>query len=58
MILLSYDEGRGHDAVKSLKDEYGSDTDVEWHHCDMGNLKEVRDTCIKIRNAEERLDLV
>lgn len=58
VILVSYEDERGSEAVQKLKDEFGAHVDVEWHQCDMGSLKAVRDTFTKIRDAQQRLDLV
>jgi hypothetical protein len=32
--------------------------EVEWIHCDLGNLEETRKVFCKIREKEERLDIV
>lgn len=58
IIIVSYDEGRGHNAIRKLKDEFGLDTQVEWRHCDLGNLKETRTVFSQLCETEKRLDLV
>lgn len=58
VILVSYDEERGHNAVRKLKEEFGLDSQVEWHHCDFENLKKTRTVFSRLCEMEKRLDLV
>jgi NAD(P)-dependent dehydrogenase (short-subunit alcohol dehydrogenase family) len=58
VIMVNRKEEQGEDAIKKIKDEVGPDAKIEWEGCDMGNLKEVKEVFTKIREREERLDLV
>ncbi|EON63159.1 hypothetical protein W97_02386 [Coniosporium apollinis CBS 100218] len=57
VIMVNRKEEQGDDAINKIKSEK-ADAQVEWKHCDMGNLAEVREVFSKIRESEERLDLL
>ena len=56
--MVSRDEDQGSAAITGIKKDFGSDTVVEWIHCDLGNLHEIKDVFTTIREKEDRLDLV
>ncbi len=55
--MVNRKEEQGQDAIDKIKSEK-ADAQVEWQHCDMGNLAEVKEVFSKIRENEERLDLL
>ncbi|KAN0086703.1 hypothetical protein V8E54_000391 [Elaphomyces granulatus] len=58
IIMVSRDEDQGSAAITGIKKDFGSDTVVEWIHCDLGNLHEIKDVFTTIREKEDRLDLL
>ncbi|EEP81258.1 conserved hypothetical protein [Uncinocarpus reesii 1704] len=58
VIMVNRKEEQGTAAVKAIKDEMGAGANVEWVHCDFGNLKEVQSVFTKIREKEDKLDLL
>jgi hypothetical protein len=56
MVNRNWDHGDA--AIRSIKDDFGVDAPIEWIHCDLGNLDEVRKVFCTIRQKEERLDIV
>jgi hypothetical protein len=56
--MVNRKEEQGEEAIKKIKEECGQDAKIEWEGCDMGTLKEVKEVFTKIREREERLDLV
>ncbi|KAF9700867.1 hypothetical protein EKO04_000982 [Ascochyta lentis] len=57
VIMVNRKEEQGTDAIETIKKEK-SDAQVEWKHCDMGNLKEVKSVFTEIRNSLDRLDFL
>jgi NAD(P)-dependent dehydrogenase (short-subunit alcohol dehydrogenase family) len=57
VIMVNRKEEQGSDAISSIKQEK-ADADVEWKHCDMGSLKEVKEVFSELRNSLERLDFL
>jgi short-subunit dehydrogenase len=55
--MVNRKEEQGSDAISSIKQEK-ADADVEWKHCDMGSLKEVKEVFSELRNSLERLDFL
>ena len=55
--MINRKEEQGQEAIDQIKQETPA-AKVEWVGCDLGNLKEVKETFTKIREREERLDLV
>lgn len=49
---------QGDAAIEAIKKESESDAKIEWVGCDMGSLKQVKEVFTKMREREERLDLV
>lgn len=58
VILVNRSWDTGSDAIRGIKKDFGVDSQVEWYHCDLGNLKETREVFMGIREREKRLDLV
>lgn len=58
VIMINRKEEQGHEAIKKIKEECGSEAQIEWLPCDLGNLKEVKEVFTGIREREERLDLI
>lgn len=58
VIMTNRKEEQGQEATQKVKDETGGKAKIEWVGCDMGNLQEVKDVFTKIRDREERLDLL
>lgn len=56
--MVNRKEEQGEDAIQKIKEEVGQDAKIDWIGCDMGNLKQVKEVMIGIREREERLDLV
>jgi hypothetical protein len=50
-------EEQAKEAIESIKKET-PDAQLEWIMCDNGNLEQVKEVFGKIREKEERLDLV
>ena len=57
VIMTSRKEEQGKEAIETIKKET-PDAQLEWIMCDNGNLKQVQEVFGKIRDKEERLDLV
>ncbi|KAJ4309721.1 hypothetical protein N0V94_008791 [Neodidymelliopsis sp. IMI 364377] len=55
--MINRKEEQGTDAIETIKKEK-PDAQVEWRHCDMGNLKEVKDVFTDLRNSLDRLDFL
>ncbi|KAL2003461.1 hypothetical protein VTN02DRAFT_3772 [Thermoascus thermophilus] len=58
VILINRSWDTGSDAIRGIKTDFGVDAQVEWYHCDLGNLKETREVFMGIREREKRLDLL
>ncbi|KAH8816646.1 putative short-chain dehydrogenase TIC 32, chloroplastic [Xylogone sp. PMI_703] len=58
VIMINRKEEHGTDAIEKIKQEAGEDAKIEWLPCDMGSLKEVKETFTKLRERENRLDLL
>ncbi|KAF2028228.1 putative short-chain dehydrogenase TIC 32, chloroplastic [Setomelanomma holmii] len=57
VIMVNRKEEQGADAIETIKKEK-ADAQVEWKHCDMGNLKEVKEVFTSLRESLERLDFL
>lgn len=57
VIMVNRKEEQGSDAIESIKKEK-PDAQVEWKHCDMGSLKEVKEVFSELRNSLDRLDFL
>jgi len=57
VIMVNRKEEQGADAISSIKKEK-ADAQVEWKHCDMGSLKEVKEVFSELRNSLDRLDFL
>ncbi|KAF1959474.1 NAD(P)-binding protein [Byssothecium circinans] len=57
VIMVNRKEEQGSDAIEAIRKEK-ADAQVEWKHCDMGNLKEVKEVFTEIRNSLDRLDFL
>ncbi|KAJ5577622.1 uncharacterized protein N7459_006586 [Penicillium hispanicum] len=58
VIMVNRKEDQGDDAVKTIKKEAGDGASIEWIPCDMGDLKQIKETFTKLRSEEKRLDLL
>lgn len=58
VIMVNRKQDQGLEAIEQIKKEAGPDAMIEWLPCDMGNLKQIKETFTKFREQEERLDLV
>jgi NAD(P)-dependent dehydrogenase (short-subunit alcohol dehydrogenase family) len=56
--MVNRKEDQGEDAIKKIKEEVGSDAQIEWEQCDLGNLKQTKEVFTRIRERESRLDLL
>jgi len=56
VILVNRKEEQGDDAKLNIAQASDSKAEAEWVHCDLGNLKEVRETFTKLAEQEKRLD--
>lgn len=57
VIMVNRKEEQGDDAIESIKKEK-PDAQVEWKHCDLGNLREVKEVFSELRNSLDRLDFL
>jgi NAD(P)-dependent dehydrogenase (short-subunit alcohol dehydrogenase family) len=57
VIMVNRKEEQGSSAIESIKKEK-ADADVDWKHCDMGSLKEVKEVFSDLRNSLDRLDFL
>jgi NAD(P)-dependent dehydrogenase (short-subunit alcohol dehydrogenase family) len=55
--MVNRKEEQGANAIEDIKKEK-ADAQVEWKHCDMGNLKEVKEVFTELRNSLDRLDFL
>ena len=58
VIMVNRKEEQGEAAIERIKQEAGKDAQIEWMPCDMGNLRQIKETFSKLREREGRLDLV
>ena len=56
--MVNRKEEQGEEAIKKIKEEAGEKAQIEWMGCDLGNLKQVKEVFTRIRDREQRLDLV
>jgi short-subunit dehydrogenase len=56
--MVNRKEDQGQESIEKIKKEVGEDAKIEWTSCDMGSLKNVKEVFTRIRDQEERLDLV
>jgi NAD(P)-dependent dehydrogenase (short-subunit alcohol dehydrogenase family) len=57
VIMVNRKEEQGSEAIEAIKKEK-ADAQVEWKHCDMGNLNEVKSVFSEIRESLDRLDFL
>lgn len=57
-MLLSHKAESGAEAVKKIQSETSGGADIEFVEIDLGNLKNVREVADRIREKEDRLDIV
>jgi NAD(P)-dependent dehydrogenase (short-subunit alcohol dehydrogenase family) len=55
--MVNRKEEQGANAIEDIKKDK-ADAQVEWKHCDMGNLKEVKEVFTELRNSLDRLDFL
>ncbi|KAJ9149548.1 NAD(P)-binding protein [Coniochaeta hoffmannii] len=55
VIMINRKEEQGDDAIAKIKEETPG-AQVEWKHCDLGSLKEVRSVFGALRESLDRLD--
>ncbi|CZT11348.1 probable dehydrogenases with different specificities (related to short-chain alcohol dehydrogenases) [Rhynchosporium agropyri] len=58
VIMINRKEEQGEDAIKTIKKEVGEHAQIEWLHCDLGSLREVKEVFTGLREREKRLDLL
>ncbi|KAL3446132.1 hypothetical protein BJX65DRAFT_309363 [Aspergillus insuetus] len=58
VIMINCKKDQGQDAIDKIKKESGSDANIKWLPCDMGNLAQIKDVAPKFVKDEERLDLL
>lgn len=56
--MINRKEEQGEEAILKIKSEVGEHAQIEWLHCDLGSLKDVKEVFTNLRKREERLDLV
>ncbi len=56
--MVNRKEEQGEEAIKKIKEEAGEKAQIDWMGCDLGNLKQVKEVFTRIRDREQRLDLV
>ncbi|CDZ96711.1 short-chain dehydrogenase [Phaffia rhodozyma] len=56
-IMINRKEEQGDSAIAKIKKE-SPDAVVEWVHCDLGNMKEVKSVFGNLERKEDRLDLL
>ena len=57
VIMVNRKEEQGTEAIDAVKKEK-ADAQIEWKHCDLGNLKEVKEVFTELRNSLDRLDFL
>jgi len=57
VIMVNRKEEQGDEAISKIKSE-NEHADVEWIGCDLGNLQETKEVFDRIKEKEERLDLL
>jgi len=57
VIMINREEEQGKDAIFKIKQDVGEHAQIEWLHCDLGSLKNVRAVFTDLAKKEERLDL-
>ncbi|KAL4880630.1 hypothetical protein BJY04DRAFT_208030 [Aspergillus karnatakaensis] len=58
VIMVNRKEEQGTDAINKIKAESGGKAQIEWVHCDLGDLKQVKEVFEGVREREGRLDLL
>ncbi|KAH7909968.1 hypothetical protein BJ138DRAFT_1114527 [Hygrophoropsis aurantiaca] len=58
VLLLSRKAEHGDEAIAEIKKSVSESADLEFIECDLGNLAQVKEVGDKIREQEERLDIV
>ena len=56
--MVNPKQGQGLAAIEKIKKEACSNAMIKWLPCDMGNLKQIKETFTKFREQEKRLGLV
>lgn len=56
--MVSRKEDQGNLAISKIQEATKGTADVEWIHCDMGDLAQVKQVADTIREKEQRLDIV
>lgn len=58
VIMVNREEEQGKAAISRIKQDVGEHAQIDWLHCDLGSLKNVRAVFTDLAKKEERLDLV
>ena len=58
MVLLSQKVENGEEAVNRIKEITSGEANIEFIECDLGNLAQVKAVGDRIRQNEQRLDIV
>lgn len=56
--MVNRREDQGQEAIDQIKREAGEDAPIEWLSCDLGSLKQIKETFTAFREREQFLDLV
>lgn len=56
--MINRKEEQGEEAIEKIKKETDGKGQIEWIGCDLGTLSMVKEVFGKLREKEERLDLV
>ncbi|KAF2868280.1 hypothetical protein BDV95DRAFT_501096 [Massariosphaeria phaeospora] len=57
VIMVNRKEEQGSEAIDKIKSE-DSNAKVDWKHCDLGNLREVKEIFSELRSSLQRLDFL
>lgn len=58
VIMVNRKEEQGNEAKSEISSLSEGKASIEWKHCDLGDLKQVRDVFSEIANKEDRLDFL
>ncbi len=56
--MVNRREEQGDEQIQKIKGEVGEDAKIEWEGCDLADLNQVKEVFTRIREREDRLDLV
>jgi WW domain-containing oxidoreductase len=55
IVILSSNQDKAREAIEKLE-KWGDISRLEWHYCDLGDLKQVDSVARKLKDQESRID--